>query len=150
MPAPVTYSFLDVVASLIGPGGAFALGSGAGAAEEGISIEPVEDIDALTVGADGSTMHSLRANKAAKITIRLLKTSPVNEKLSTLLAFQRVSAVNHGQNTLTIENKSMGDVITCQQVGFARAPNVMYARDAGMMEWTFNAGIVDIGLGAGV
>ena len=38
---PSTYSFLDVKASLVGPGGSISLGSGSGNAEEGISVEPV-------------------------------------------------------------------------------------------------------------
>ena len=42
-----TYSFLDVQATIVGPGGAFSLGSGAGVAEEGISIEPTGEIDTM-------------------------------------------------------------------------------------------------------
>jgi len=150
MPSPTTYSFLDVKAAIVGPGGTFSLGSGSGAAEEGITIEPSDDIDEMLIGADGQGMHSLKANKSGKITVRLLKTSPVNQQLSAMLAFQRTSAVNHGQNTITVVNKSSGDTITCQQVAFARVPNLTYARLGGTNEWTFNATIIDMGLGSGV
>lgn len=145
-----TYSFLDVNAAIVGPGGSFGLGTGAAAAEEGITIEPSDDIDSMTIGADGSSMHSLRANKSGKITVRLLKTSPVNALLNAMLAFQRLSSANHGQNTLTLVNKSSGDTITCQQVAFARVPTLTYAREGGINEWIFNAGVIDPGLGAGV
>lgn len=150
MPAPFTYSFLDVNAAIVGPGAGFSLGSGAGAAEEGISVEPSEEIDAMMIGADGSGMHSLRANKSGKVTVRLLKTSPTNAMLSAALAFQRTSGANHGQNTITIVNKTSGDTITCQQVAFAKVPPLSYAKDGDVLSWEFNAINIDVGLGAGV
>lgn len=143
-----TYSFLDVVASMVGPGGAVNLGQGAGSAEEGISIEPAEDIDGMVIGADGTPMHSLYANKSGTVTVRLQKTSPVNQKLSQMYAFQTASGVNHGQNTISIGNMATGDSITCQQVAFKRAPTINYAKDGGLNEWTFNAGIIDRTLGS--
>ena len=146
--APTTYSFLNVNAAIVGPGGTFGLGSGAGAAEEGITIESNE-IDAMTIGADGSPMHSLHADKSGKVTVRLLKTSPVNQKLGAMLALQRSSAALHGQNTITLTNTNTGDIITCQICAFAKWPTLTYAKDAGTNEWVFNAGIIDQGLGAG-
>lgn len=145
-----TYSFLDVNAAINGPGGAFNLGQGAGASEEGISIEPSQDVGGMMIGADGTPMHSLYADKSGKITLRLLKTSPVNASLSAMLAFQRTSGANWGQNTISIVDTASGDITTCQSVAFARMPVITYAKDAGMNEWSFNAGILDIGLGGGV
>jgi hypothetical protein len=142
-----TYSFLDTQAAIVGPGGAFSLGAGAGIAEEGITIEPAEDVGAMTIGADGTGLHTLYADKSARITVRVLKTSPLNGLLQAMLAFQRQSAANHGQNTITIVNTSMGDAHTCQQVAFARQPTVTYAKAANMNEWTFDALIVDYGFG---
>ena len=49
-----TYSFLDVNAGIVGPGGAFSLGNGAGVSDEGITVAASEDIGAMTIGADGS------------------------------------------------------------------------------------------------
>jgi len=143
-----TYSFLDVNAALVGPGGAINLGSGAGASEEGISITPSDDINTLTVGADGTPMHSLHANKSGQVTVRLLKTSPVNAQLSLMYAFQTASGANHGKNTLSIANNTTGDVTTCQAVAFMRKPDLTYAKEGGINEWTFHAGIVDTSLGA--
>ena len=145
-----TYSFLDVSAAITGPGGAINLAQGAGAAEEGITIEPTEDIDTLTIGADGTPMHSLHANKSGTATIRLLKTSPVNAKLSQMYALQTAISSNHGQNTISIVNAQTGDSVTCQLVAFKRAPTITYAKEGGMMEWAFNAGIIDRTLGANV
>lgn len=133
-----TYSFLDVAAAIVGPGGAFSLGSGAGAAEEGISVEPLDDINIMQVGADGSGQHSLSANKSCRVTVRLLKTSPVNQQLSLMMNFQRASASAHGQNTINITDLARGDVITCTQAAFARAPTLNYQKAAGINEWTFD------------
>lgn len=142
-----TYSFLDVHAAIVGPGGAISLGSGAGNAEEGITIEPTEDINTMTIGADGQPMHSLHADKSGKVTVKLLKTSPINAKLSAMYAFQTSSGANHGQNTLSIANSATSDIITCRAVAFEKAPGITYAKDGGMNEWTFAAGIIDRILG---
>ena len=145
-----TYSFLDVQATISGPGGGFSMGSGAGASEEGISVEPSEEVGTMTIGADGSGMHSLHANKYCKITVRLLKTSPVNAQLAGMLALQRTSGANYGQNTISIVNMASGDSITGQQAAFAKWPNLTYAKEGGMNEWEFNVILLDQGLGAGV
>ena len=150
MPAPTTYSFLDVLATIVGPGGSFNLGTGAGPAPEGITVESPNEIDKLEIGADGSPMHSLIADKSAKVTIRLLKTSPVNAQLAAMMALQRADSASHGQNTITVMNKSSGDSLVCQQSAFAKPPTLTYATEAGMNEWEFNVGIYDPALGAGV
>jgi len=142
-----TYSFLNVNASLVGPGGAINLGAGSGSSEEGITIEPNEDIDTLTVGADGTPMHSLHADRSGEVTIRVLKTSPVNQKLALMYALQTADASQHGRNVLTIANAYTQDFISCQQVAFKRAPSLTYAKEGGMNEWTFNAGIIERALG---
>ncbi len=143
-----TYSFLDTQVAITGPGGSFSMGAGAGAAEEGITVEPTEEFDTMTIGADGQVMHSLHANKGGKVMVKLLKTSPTNSLLAAMLAFQRTSAANHGQNTITIVNTASGDSITCQQTAFAKVPTITYAKEGGMQEWAFNVGILDVGLGA--
>lgn len=143
-----TYSFLDVAATLLGPGGFIALGSGSGAAEEGISVDPTTEIDAMQIGADGSGMHSLIADRSGKVVVRLLRNSPVNRQLSAMYEFQTVTASAHGQNTITITNQLTGETITCQQVAFAKAPPVSFGREAAMLEWEFNAITINRVLGS--
>lgn len=142
-----TYSFLSVNASLIGPGGSINLAAGAGNAEEGITIEPTESIDTMTIGADGTAMHSLHANRSGKVTVRLLKTSPVNKQLAQMYALQTASPANHGQNTISVVDSNLQDVISCLVVAFERAPNLTYAKEGGLNEWTFNAGVINRALG---
>lgn len=142
------YSFLDVQAAIVGPGGAFSLGSGAGVADEGIEIDPSGEIDTMQIGADGTGQHSLHGDKSGKVTVRLLKTSPVNKQLSQMYNFQTASAASHGQNTITITDSVRGDVITCRQCAFAKAPNISYGKEAGTQDWEFNAIAIDRVLGS--
>lgn len=144
-----TYSFLDFDFSFSGPGGDFQLGSGAGAAEEGITFSFTEEKNTMTVGADGNVMHSLHAGKSGTATLRLLKTSPVNARLETVYNFQTSTSSRHGRNTLTGRDRARGDVITCRQCAFAKFPDLTYAKDAGSNEWAFHVGMMDPLLGDG-
>ncbi len=142
------YSFLNVNASIVGPGGSFALGSGVGAAEEGITIEMVEDKGDTKVGADGQLMQSLRASKLGRITVRLLKTSPVNAQLSQMYNFQAGVSSLWGNNVIVVSDTSRGDLSSVTQCAFTRQPNLVYAKDGNTNEWVFQ-GNVDMDLGDG-
>lgn len=142
-----SYSFMDTQCSLVGPGAALNLGFGAGVAEEGITIEPASDVNTMTIGADGQGFHNLHADKSGHITVRILKTSPLNGMLAAALAFQRTSAANWGQNAITVTNGALNDTISAQSVAFAKVPTVEYAKDGKFNEWRFDAVSVDFGLG---
>ncbi len=144
-----TYSFLDVQASIEGPGGNFELGSGSGAAEEGITITPTGDKNVMTIGADGSVMHSLKGDNSGTITVTLLRTSTVNSRMQNLYNHQTSSSRNHGQNTIVIRNAVSGDVITCGHCAFARQPENPYKSQGGFIVWRFHAGSIDTRIGSG-
>lgn len=144
-----SYSFLDVVASLIGPTGNINLGSGAANAEEGITTAMIEDRGTMTIGADGSVMHSLHGGKGATLTVRLLKTSPVNALLAAAYNAQTVSSALWGTNLIVIRNPVTGDTISCRQTAFRKVPDLTYAKIGGTNEWTFNVGLMDVQLGSG-
>ena len=133
------YSFKDITAALEGVGGSINLGNGAAIAEEGITVEPVEDKNVMTVGADGAGMHSLIANDSSTVTVRLLKTSPVNAQLQQMYNQQTLSAATHGKNTLTIRDVARGDVLVFSGVAFKRRPALNYAKEGGTVEWVFDA-----------
>lgn len=143
------YSFQDVQASIVGPGAAFSIGSDAGTAEGGISIELLEDKDTMIIGADGSPMHSLHAGQAGTVTIRLLKVSAVNYQLSALYDLQSSSSALWGLNTIVINDTARGDVVTCMQCSFKKQPSNTWAKDGNILEWAFNAGRIYELLGAG-
>lgn len=144
-----SYSFLNFNMAIVGPGGAFSIGNGSGVADEGVTFSPTGAINSMTIGADGQGMHNLSADKSGKVTVRLLKTSPTNALLSLMYAFQTSNAANHGQNTITGVDTARGDTITCFQVAFAKAPDLTYAKEAGLVEWEFDAVRIERLLGAG-
>jgi hypothetical protein len=143
------YSFLDVQAAIQGPGGSFQLGSGSGNGEEGITIEPGGDKNVMTIGADGSVMHSLKGDASGTVTVTLLRTSSVNALLQNLYNFQTASSRYHGRNTIIIRNAVSGDVISCSEVAFAKAISNPYAVEGGKIAWAFHAGKIDTRLGTG-
>jgi len=142
-----TYSFLDVTASISGPGGAFSIGAGSGNAEEGITIVPTGPMNGMLIGADGEGMHSLYADRSGKVTVRLLKTSPTNAQLMQMASFQRSSGALHGQNVLVISDTSRNDSIACRQTAFAKIPDITYAKDGGTVDWEFDVVRIDPNLG---
>lgn len=134
-----TYSFLDVTATLTGPGGSVNLASGAAVAKEGITIEQIEDKSTMVLGADGGGVHSLMATTARSVTIRLLKTSPTNAVLQNMFNYQTTSSARHGRNVIVVRDASRGDLITLNKVAFKGEPSITYAAEAGTMEWKFDA-----------
>lgn len=142
-----TYSFMDVVATLTGPTGAVPLAAGAGPTEEGITITPAEDTNTMTIGADGSGMHTLIANRGGEIVVRLLRTSPVNAALMTMYNAQRRNSALHGQNVIVVNNIMAQDTISCRGVAFKRVPDLNYDRNGAMLEWRFDALKIDGNLG---
>lgn len=142
-----TYSFKDINAAISGPGGSFILNSGS--AEEGITITPLEDKNIMQMGADGSGQHSLVAGEASNVVVNLLKTSPVNALLQQLYNYQTSSSVLHGKNTIVLTDLGRGDVVTLSKVAFKKAPDLSYAKEAGMNAWEFDAIFTDRTLGIG-
>jgi Protein of unknown function (DUF3277) len=143
-----TYSFLNVSATLLGPGGQVSLGYGAATADEGITITMIEDKTTMSVGADGAIMHSLHAGRGADIVVRLQKTSPVNAQLSLLYQTQAASSALWGKNTLAISDTARGDVVAATDIAFARHAPITYAKDANMNEWSFRGAVTQL-LGSG-
>lgn len=143
-----SYSFLDVQAALVGPGASLQLGAGVGAAEEGISTTMDEDKNTTLKGADGQIAQSLHGGNVGLITVRLLKTSPVNRQLSIAYNTQKASSSLWGQNTITVSDVARGDLVVGTQMAFVKQPDITWSKEANTVEWTFR-GIVYEQLGDG-
>jgi len=144
----VSYSLMNVNATLSGPGAQISLGYGAAVAKEGITAEMLEEKDGLLVGADGSIMHSLRGGNAGRISVRLLKTAPANAALSIAYNFQRTNASFWGQNILMISDVQRGDVVTATNLAFTKFPTVTWAEDGNTLDWVFTGNVLELlGLG---
>lgn len=144
-----TYSFINVAASLVGPGGVLNLGYGAGDSEEGITVEMIDDKNKMDIGASGEIMHSLRASNAGRITVKLLKTSPTNALLSQLYNFQRASSILWGQNAINVADTARGDLINASQMAFVKQSDLGYGQDGNMNTWVFVGSIDNELLGIG-
>lgn len=142
-----TYSFIDVSASLTGPTGSIDLGYGSANSEEGITVVMAEAKNTMTVGADGEVMHSLHAGKSGTITITLLKTSPVNKKLSLMYNAQSQSSATWGNNVIVVRNKVSGDISTARSCAFQKQPDHANAKVGNTASWVFDCGKIDQLLG---
>ena len=142
-----TYSFMDVTASFTGTTGAFDLGYGSANSEEGITVTMTEAKNTMTVGADGEVMHSLHAGKSGTITVTLLKTSPVNKKLSLAYNAQSLSSSLWGNNVIVIRNHVSGDITTARTVAFQKQPDHANAKVGATVSWVFDCGKIDQMLG---
>lgn len=134
----MVYSFLNVVATIAGPGGIINLAAGAAVAEEGITIEATTDKNVMTIGADGKGQHSLVADDSCTVTVRLLKTAPANAALMIMYDLQSASSSAWGQNVFTITDTARLDATVIQAAAFKKKPTITYAKEGGMMEWTFD------------
>jgi hypothetical protein len=145
-----TYSFLNTSCFMVGPGIASNLGSGAAAAEEGITLTATTDKNVLTIGADGQGQHSLIADDSGQIKIKLLKTSPLNAALMVAYDLQSQSSAFWGINTITLSDASRGDFHVMQQVAFKKKPEITQAKEAGFIEWELEGIQVNSILGGGI
>ncbi len=141
------YSFIDVTASLTGPTGIIDLGYGSANSSEGITVTLAEAKNTMTIGADGEVMHSLHAGKSGTITVTLLKTSPVNKKLSLAYNAQSQSSATWGNNVIIVRNSASGDISTARSVAFQKQPDHANANDGGTVSWVFDCGKIDQLLG---
>jgi hypothetical protein len=104
----------------------------------------------MTIGADGTGMHSLAADDSCKVTVRLLKTSPLNAVLQGAFDAQSISSALWGINTFVIIDSARGDYTAVQQAAFKKAATITYAKEGGMMEWEFDGIQVNSILGGGI
>lgn len=149
MAAFTTYSFLDVTATIVGPNIVAPIGSSSGSAEEGISIAFAEDQETMTIGADGTGMHSIHGGQSGTVSFRFLKSSPTNAILAAAYQADRAVPSSGGQNTIVVTWLAGGDVYSCALCAFRKFPDNVYGKDGAMLEWQFNSIFITPLIGAG-
>ena len=142
-----TYSFLDVSAAINGPNGSFSLSDGN--AEGGITVARRTERNTLTIGADGTPMNSLHADRSGMITVRLLKTSATNAMLQSMYDADAADTAAWGNNTIVVRDANLGDEHDATAVAFQKFPDVVYDKEGPALEWTFTCGAIDSVLGTG-
>lgn len=142
-----TYSFRDVKTSISGPGGWVLLGLSQdeqqGVAEEGISVERVEDRNSQLRGTSGEVINLLSASMAGVIRVRLLKTAPSNGVLMEMFKIQRGDGSRWSKNLISIEDKTRGDKLVAAEAAFMGEPVIVWGKIATVQEWVFLAGSID-------
>lgn len=142
-----TYSFRDVKTSISGPGGWVLLGLGQddqqGVAEEGISVERVEDRNSQLRGTSGEVINLLSASMAGVVRVRLLKTAPSNGVLMEMFKIQRGDGSRWSKNLISIEDKTRGDKLVAAEAAFMGEPVIVWGKIATVQEWVFLAGSID-------
>ena len=81
------------------------------------------------------------------ITVTLLKTSPVNKKLSLAYNAQSQSSDTWGNNVIVIRNTASGDISTARSCAFQKQPDFNNAKEGGTVAWVFDCGKIDQLLG---
>ena len=105
------------------------------------------DKNTMTIGSDGEGMHSLHADKSGQVTLRYLKTAPINAKLMALYDAQSLDSRLWGKNLIEVRQTAAGDVMTARSCAFKKAPDLKYAKDGDIVEWVFDAIKIDNILG---
>lgn len=133
--------------SISGPGGWVLLGLSQdeqqGVAEEGISVERVEDRNSQLRGTSGEVINLLSASMAGVIRVRLLKTAPSNGVLMEMFKIQRGDGSRWSKNLISIEDKTRGDKLVAAEAAFMGEPVIVWGKIATVQEWVFLAGSID-------
>lgn len=143
-----TYAFASFQGAISGVGGSFNIGFGAGISDGGISTTMAEDKNNATTGADGTVMHALRAGNLGRITIRCLKTSTLNARLSYMYNLQKQTPAAWGQNVVSGADVIRGDNFVLAQAAFVKFPDNTWDKDGKDIEWELT-GNLEEQIGAG-
>jgi hypothetical protein len=80
------------------------------------------DKNTMTVGSDGRAAQPAR-RQFGQITLRYLKTAPVNRTLMALYNAQKLDSRLWGKNVITVNQSVAGDVIAGAFCAFKKVPD---------------------------
>ena len=103
--------------------------------DDAISIAPGADKGTGLIGADGSGIFSVSANKSATITIRLQHTSPTHRLLQQKLKRQQALASPATAFPVTAYDTSSGEGGTADRCFIQSAPTDTKGANATVREW---------------
>lgn len=108
--------------------------------DDAIVVEQLEDVGAMMVGADGSSIFSQSANEGARITIRVQHTSPTHRLLHTRLAMQRTPGIRVTGFPFSVMDVDSGEGGAADQCFIEKAPNDEKGKNATVREWVIVTG----------
>ncbi|WP_080414249.1 phage protein [Burkholderia ubonensis] len=83
------------------------------------------------------------ADKSGQVTLRYLKTAPINAKLMALYDAQSLDSRLWGKNLIEVGQSAAGDLHTARSCAFKKVPHIKYAKDGDYLEWVFDAIKID-------
>lgn len=103
-----------------------------------VSVEQVDDVGSLLVGADGSALFSQFASRAAQITLRLQHTSPTHRQLINKWKQQRAGRMLAFPFTVTDTDSGEGGA--ADQCFVLQAPTDQKGKETEAREWVLVTG----------
>ncbi|MBG6211678.1 hypothetical protein IWQ49_006369 [Labrenzia sp. EL_126] len=108
--------------------------------DDAIQIAPLADKGQMVIGADGSGLFSVSANKGAMITLRLMHTSPTHRLLMQKLKRQQALASPVTAFPVTAYDTSSGEGGTADKCFIQTAPTDTKGANATSREWVLVTG----------
>lgn len=100
-----------------------------------VSIEDTSELGTEIIGADGSSILSISADKSVKLTIKLLASSPFNQFLLNKVSVMRSGTGLAGAMVVGVLDTSMGYAGGCTTAMVMKKPNVGYGANPTEREW---------------
>lgn len=125
-----TYSMLNVALHL---DGVRVIGFGEG--DDAIMIERNTELGTPQIGADGGSILSITADRTAKLSIKLLQTSPFNQYLQNKVARQRSGALTGITFPVGFVDMSNGESGGCTQALVQTEPAIQKGKNATERTW---------------
>lgn len=108
--------------------------------DDAISIAPLADKGTMMIGADGSALFSVSANKGATISIKLMHTSPTHRLLMQKLKRQQALASPATAFPVTAYDTASGEGGTADKCFIQSAPTDTKGINATVREWVLVTG----------
>lgn len=108
--------------------------------DDAVTIEPLEDTGGLLVGAGGDSIFSQSANEGARITLRLMHTSPTHRLLMQKAARQRVPGVRVTGFPVTLNDVDSNEGGAADDVYIQSEPTDQKGKAASVREWVLVTG----------
>lgn len=103
-----------------------------------LSVEPLADLSAIQVGADGEVARSISTNKCCRITATLQQTSPSNDVLSGIMELDAMTGGN--LFPVTVQDLLGRTVFMAPQAWVSTRPNLTFGAEADVREWQILTG----------
>lgn len=103
--------------------------------DDAVLIEDTTELGTEIVGADGSSLLSITADRSAKITLKLLASSPFNQFLQNKVDVMRSGTGLAGAMAVGVLDTSMGYSGGCTTAMVMKKPNIGYGANPTEREW---------------